>query len=222
APFEAARCVLAVLGSPLDPVGAFHGRQTWSAVAGGLSLAAGIAAIVGCLRQETTIPSKDLGPGFALMVYGLASVAAVVLGRLAHISSNPVESRYQTFAIAWHAGVLVSCGFLAAGAAASRRRSAWQVVLASASAACIATTVLAAPLFVVHGRNMRQALAAHQAIYRNARSPEGREPLEKISRHYGADRILRNLEGMERAGILHPDLSAPPGRRRSGGALPSP
>lgn len=205
-PVEAIRCGLVVLGSPLEPVGAFQNRRAWSAVAGMLSLAVGGAAILAATRSRSALLPREFGPGYALMVYGLASVAVVVLGRLEMISKNPVESRYQTFAIAWHVGVLFSWACLAAGAEAGRWRIVARTVLVAASIACIATTVAAMPMFFVHGANMRRAISEHQDIYREARLPGGRERLEKISRHYGAERLLRNLDAMERAGILHPDL----------------
>ena len=205
-PLESLRLFLAVLGSPLDPRGAFHGQKTLSTIAGGLSLALGVAAAIAGLRALRTRPPRELGPGFALMTYGLASVAAVVVGRLSLLSSEPVESRYHTFAIAWHVGLLLTCGWLAAEEAGSGRRT-WKILLVAASLACVVATLIGMKLFIRHGENMRRSLEEHQAIYRNARDPGGREKLEGIARHYGADGILDRLDGMRRAGILHADYA---------------
>lgn len=205
-PLEAMRLFLAVLGSPLDPRGAFHGEKTLSTVAGGLSLALGIVSAIAGLRASWRRSPRDLGPGFSLMTYGLASVAVVVVGRLSLLASEPVESRYHTFAIAWHVGVLLTCGWLAAEQLGRAGRF-WKILLAAASIACVGATLVGMTLFLRHGDNMRRSLEEHQAIYRNARDPGGREKLEGIARHYGADGILERLDGMRRAGILHADYA---------------
>ncbi len=205
-PLEAIWQFLAVLGSPLDPRGAFHGRKTLSAIAGGLSLVLGVAAAIAGLRSARTRSARDLGPGFALMAYGLASVAAVVVGRLSMLADNPVESRYLAFAIAWHVGVLLTCGWLAAGAV-GRSGRAWRMLLIAASVGCVVATLVGMKLFLRHGDNMRRSLEEHQTIYRDAREAGGREKLEGIARHYGADGILERLDGMRRAGILHTDYA---------------
>jgi hypothetical protein len=206
APLESIRLGLTVLGSPLDPQGAFHGNKTLSTIAGGVSLALGLAAAVAGVRSGRGSSAKDLGPGFALMVYGLASVAVVVMGRRSLLMASPVESRYLTFAIAWHVGTLLSCGWLAAERG-GREGLAWRVVLTASSVACLVATLGSMNLFLRHGDNMRRALEEHQAIYRDAREPGGREKLQGISRHYGADGILERLDGMQRAGILHADYA---------------
>lgn len=208
-PLEAMRLFLAVLGSPLDPRGAFHGEKTLSTVAGGLSLALGIVSAIAGLRASWKRSPRDLGPGFALMAYGLASVAVVVVGRLSLLAGNPVESRYSTLAIAWHVGVLLTCGWLAAEAE-GRAGRAWRMLLVTASIACVVGTLVGMKLFLRHGDNMRRSLEEHQAIYRNARDPGGREKLDGIARHYGADGILERLDGMRRAGILHADYAPAP------------
>jgi len=208
-PLDAVRLFLAVLGSPLDPRGAFHGQKTLSTIAGGLSVTLGLASAIAALRASWTRSPRDLGPGFALMAYGLASVAAVVVGRLSLLASEPVESRYQTFAIAWHVGVLLTCGWLAAEQVGTAAR-AWRMLLVAASIACVVSTLVGMKLFLRHGDNMRRSLEDHQAIYRNAREPGGREKLQEISRHYGADGILDRLDGMRRAGILHADYAPAP------------
>ena len=213
APLEAVRCLLAVLGSPLDPQGTFAGRQTVAAVFGGVSLMLGcVAALVG-LRQAPA-RARELGPAFALMAYGLGSVAAVVLGRMAMISTGPVESRYQTLAISWHVGTLLCCGWLAAGqvsdrpwepagaAADLRSRQGWQFVTVAASVACLVVTLTALPLFLAHGRNMQAALEGQREIYLRANLPGGREALAGIAAHYGPDRLAKNLDRMEQAGLL--------------------
>jgi hypothetical protein len=205
-PAEAARLLCVVLGSPLDPGGVFHGRNTRAALAGGLSLAVGLAAAGAILRTGRTPAARELGTGLALMIYGLASTAAVVLGRLSLLARDPVESRYQSLAIAWHVGLLLACGWLAA----ERGGRAWRIVVAVASIVCLGTTLTAMPLLLAHGGNMRRALETHQAIYREARAPGGREKLADIARHYGADGILARLDGMRRAGILHPDYAPAP------------
>lgn len=205
-PLEAVRLCLAVLGSPLDPRGAFHGQKFASAVAGGVSLATGLAAVASATRRGRAMPSKDYGPGFALMLYGLVSVAAVVLGRLSMLATDPVESRYHTFAVAWHVGVLLTLARLAVDREAGQGR-AWQIVLVVASIACIATTLVGMKLFYRHGVNMRAALESHQSIYRAARDPGERAKLQEIARHYGADGILDRLDGMRRAGMLHADYA---------------
>lgn len=205
-PLESLRLFLAVLGSPLDPHGAFHGRKTLSTSAGGLSLALGIASVIAALRASWRRSPRDLGPGFALMAYGLASVAAVVVGRLSLLASEPVESRYHTFAIAWHVGVLLTCGWLEAEEGGGAGRT-WKMLLAAASIACVVSTLVGTRLFLRHGENMRRSLEEHQAIYRNARDPGGREKLAGIARHYGADGILERLDGMRRAGILDADYA---------------
>lgn len=207
APLETIRLGLAVLGGPLDPRGAFHGHKTLSTIAGGVSLALGLAAAVAGVRSGRGSSAKDLGPGFALMVYGLASVAVVVMGRRSLLMASPVESRYLTFAIAWHVGTLLSCGWLAAW-----RAPGWRVVLAIASAACILQVAASLSLFHGHGVNMRLAHQGQQAIYRDAREPGGREKLEGIARHFGADGILERLDGMRRAGILHADYAPAPAK----------
>jgi len=205
-PLEAVRLCLAVLGSPLDPRGAFHGQKLASTVAGGLSLGAGLAAVASAARLGRAMPSKDYGPGFALMLYGLVSVAAVVVGRLSMLATDPVESRYHTFAVAWHVGVLLTLARLAVDREGGQGR-ARRIALVAASIACIAPTLIGMKLFYRHGVNMRAALEGHQAIYRAARDPGGREKLQEIARHYGADGILDRLDGMRRAGILHADYA---------------
>ena len=208
APLEAFRCLLAVLGSPLDPQGSFAGRQTAAVVAGGLSLAlGGTAAVVG-LRQ-TAARARELGPALALMAYGLGSVAAVVLGRMAMISSGGIESRYQTLAISWHAGTLLACGWLASAraaapgtAAAPARQSAWQFATLAGAVACLVATAMAMPLFLEHGRNMKAALEGRREIHARAHLPGGREALAEIAGHYGAERLAANLDRMERCGLL--------------------
>lgn len=205
-PLEAGRLLLAVLGSPLDPRGAFHGRKAVATVAGGLSLAVGCAGVIGALRTIRTRSVRDLGPGIALMAYGLTSLGAVVVGRLSMLTANPVESRYHTLAIAWHVGVLLTCGWLAAEHVGRTGRT-WRMLLVALSVASLATTAGTMRFFLQHGRNMRQALEEHQAIYRNARNPGGREKLAGIARHVGADGILERLDGMRRVGILHTDYS---------------
>lgn len=205
-PLEAIRLGLAVLGSPLDPRGAFHGRKTLSTIAGAASLAVGLVATGAGLRAGRTPVTKELGPGFALMAYGLASVGAVVAGRLSMLAADPVESRYHTFAIAWHVGTLLSCTWLAAKQSGGAERT-WRIVLLAAAAACIMATVSGMSLFHRHGVNMRESLEGHQATYRNALEPGGREKLEAVSGHYGAEGILQRLDGMARARILHPDYT---------------
>lgn len=206
APLDAVRLLFAVVGSPLDPRGAFHGHKTMSVVAGGVSLAVGVAAVVAGLRTARARSGRDLGPGFALMVYGLASVGAVVVGRLSLLASEPVESRYHAFAIAWHVGVLLTCAWLAVEQADWAGR-AWRMVLVAASFACLVATFTGLNFFLRHGANMRRALEEHQSIYRGAQEPGGREKLTGIARHYGADGILERLEGMRRAGIVHADYA---------------
>jgi len=206
APLEALRLFLAVLGSPLDPRGAFQGQTTLATILGGLALAVGATAAVAGLRAARTRPARDLGPGFALMAYGLASMGAVVVGRLTMLADGPVESRYHTFAIAWHVGVLLTCGWLAAERP-GRAGWAWRIVAVAAASGCLVATLVGMPLFLRHGMNMQRALADHQAIYRDARGPGGRARLEGIARHYGADGILERLDGMRRAGILHADYA---------------
>lgn len=205
-PAETSGLLLAMLGSPLDPQGAFAGRKTVAALAGGVSLAVGTSAVAAALRTARARSGRELGPGFALMLYGLASVGAVVVGRLSQLATAPVESRYQSFAIMWHVGVILTCSWLATEQHGSARR-AWRLVLVTAAAASIVTTLASMGLFNGHGANMRRALEEHQAIYRAAREPDGRKQLEGISRHYGADGILDRLEGMRRAGILHADYA---------------
>ena len=148
------------------------------------------------------------------MAYGLGSVAAVVLGRMAMISTGPVESRYQTLAISWHVGTLLCCGWLAAGrvsdrpwepagaAADLRSRQGWQFVTVAASVACLVVTLTALPLFLAHGRNMQAALEGQREIYLRANLPGGREALAGIAAHYGPDRLAKNLDRMEQAGLL--------------------
>jgi hypothetical protein len=63
-------------------------------------------------------------------------------------------------------------------------------------------TLLATPVFLAHGRNMRAALEGQREIYARAKLPGGREALEKISAHYGPDRLADNLDRMEQAGLL--------------------
>lgn len=140
------------------------------------------------------------------MAYGLTSLGAVVVGRLSMLTANPVESRYHTLAIAWHVGVLLTCGWLAAEHVGRTGRT-WRMLLVALSVASLATTAGTMRFFLQHGRNMRQALEEHQAIYRNARNPGGREKLAGIARHVGADGILERLDGMRRVGILHTDYS---------------
>jgi len=205
-PLEAVWQFLAVLGSPLDPRGAFHGQKTLSAIAGGLSLALGLAAAIAGLQASRSRSPRELGPGFALMAYGLASVVVVVVGRLSLLAGSPVESRYSTFAIAWHVGVLLTCGWLAAEAE-GRAGRAWRMLLVAASIGCVVGALMGMKLLFHHGENMRRSLEDHQAIYRDARQPGGREKLDGIARHYGADGILERLDGMRRAGILHADYA---------------
>ncbi len=207
APGESLRCVLAILGRPLDPVGAINGNQVMAAVLGAISLVVGSTACVVGMRHGSSMPRREFGPGFALMGYGLASVMAVVFGRLGNITAGPIESRYQAFAIAWHAGVLLTLALLSTGPAAGRRPATWRLVLTFASWICIATTLIVMPIFLAHGRNMRCALMEHQAIYREAGLPGGRQRLEKISRHFGADRLIKDMEAMRLRHILHSDLS---------------
>ena len=205
-PLDAVWQFLAVLGSPLDPRGAFHGQKTLSAIAGGISLAVGCVAAIAGLRVARTRSARGLGPGLAIMAYGLASTGAVAVGRLSMLAADPVESRYHTFAIAWHVGVLLTCGWLAAESG-GREGRAWRIVLVAASVACVVATLFGMKLFLKHGENMRRALEEHQSIYRGGREPGGREKLDGIARHYGADGILGRLDGMRRAGILHEDYA---------------
>ncbi|MFN9369272.1 MAG: hypothetical protein ACK6CT_11000 [Planctomycetia bacterium] len=206
APLEACGLMLAVLGSPLDPRRAFLGHNTVATVAGGLSLALGCTGVFFALRTAKTRSGRDLGPGFALMTYGLASIVAVVVGRLSMLAANPLESRYTTVAIAWHVGVLLTCGWLAAEHI-GRTGRVWRILLVAMSVACLLPTLLGMRFFLQHGRNMRQALGEHQEIYRNARNPGGAEKLTGIARHYGADGILARLEGLRGAGMLHTDYA---------------
>ena len=210
--WQSAACVLAVLGSPLDPQGTFAGRLTWATVCGGIALVVGsIAAVVGVLGSAAR--GRELGPALALMAYGLGSVAAVAVGRLALITAGGVESRYQTFAVSWHVGTLLALGWLAADAGLqdapsamrpcrSGSRSGWQWPLLATSVACVVATLAAMPLFLSHGRNMRAALEGHRLIYAAVDRPGGREALAKIAGHYGPDRLARNLDRMKRAGLL--------------------
>jgi hypothetical protein len=122
-PLEALRCLLAVLGSPLDPQGTFAGRQTVAAVYGGISLVLGSTAVIVGLVQAPA-RARELGPALALMAYGLGSVGAVVVGRMAMIAASGIESRYQTLAISWHVGTLLACGWLAAPLPAAESLSA--------------------------------------------------------------------------------------------------
>jgi len=212
APWQAAACVLAVLGSPLDPQGTFAGRVTWATICGGISLLAGsVAAVVGVSGSATR--GRELGPALALMAYGLGSVGAVAVGRLALITAGGVESRYHTFAISWHVGTLLALGWLAGGAGRqdspsaarpfrSGSRGGWRVALLAASVACVVVTLAAMPRFLSHGRNMRAALEEQRLIYAAVDRPGGREALAKIAGHYGADRLARNLERMRRAGLI--------------------
>lgn len=211
APLEAFRCLLAVLGSPLDPEGTFAGRQTAAVICGGISLALGsTAAIVGLWQAPAR--ARELGPALALMAYGLGSVAAVVLGRMTMIAASGIESRYQTLAISWHVGTLLACGWLATGrtaagdaeahTAAASPASRWQFATIAAATACLVVTLLATPVFLAHGRNMRAALEGQRQIYARAKLPGGRDALGKISAHYGPDRLAENLDRMEQAGLL--------------------
>jgi hypothetical protein len=135
------------------------------------------------------------------------SVGAVVFGRLSAISTTAIESRYLTFSVAWHVGMLfcLACG--AAWLTDQRERLICRLTTAATACVVIAVTVAAMPFFFNHGHNMRTALLAHQSIYRNACSPEGHAQLETISRHYGAERLMKNFEQMKRAGIAHRDYS---------------
>ena len=205
-PLQGMELLLAVLGSPLDPRGSFAGQKSLATIAGGCSLLLGCVAAVGALRRFRTVSLRDLGPGFALMTYGIASVAAVIGGRSGMLMAGPVESRYSTFAVAWQLGVLMTFGWLMANGTGKRLRI-WCALTMVASAIGIGATASGIGLFLAHGNNMRRALEAHQAIYRSALEPGGRERLEAISSHYGAQGILERISGMRRAGILHPDYA---------------
>lgn len=210
-PLEAFRCLLAVLGSPLDPQGTFASRQAVAAVCGGISLAVGSTAAIMGLRQAPA-RARELGPAVALMAYGLGSVAAVVLGRMTMIAASGIESRYQTLAISWHVGALLACGWLATNRGAAEQGDAepaaarpwlnWQFATIAASTACLVVTLIATPVFAAHGCNMRAALEGQREIYTRANLPGGRAALEKISAHYGPDRLAKNLDRMEKAGLL--------------------
>ncbi|MBU3727768.1 MAG: hypothetical protein FGM37_00740 [Phycisphaerales bacterium] len=210
---DALRLLITVLGAPLDPAGSFHGKSMLAAIAGALSLAAGSVAAIASWRGLPRDRTSLLGVAYALMIFGVGSVGAVVMGRTQLLSSDPIQSRYQTLAIAWHVGVLLCYAWLAS----NRRSHAWRVLLMAISAVFIAVTVSALPLFRIHGTNMRTALEGHQLIYREARDPGRIDALRSISRHYGPDEILRRLDGMRRAGFLHPDY-APDGQ--ADGPLP--
>lgn len=204
APLEAVCSGLAILGSPLDAHKSFFGRKWVAALAGAVSLAVGLGAAAVAVGRRPL--QRDLGVGFALMIYGLVSAAAVVAGRLGMLTANPIESRYLSFGIAWDVGTLLTIA-LAIPPAASPSAAVWRLASRACSLACIVAILVALPLFFRHGRNMRREILEHQAIYRRAGEPDGRQPLEKISSHYGADRLSSALERMQRAGILHPDLA---------------
>lgn len=122
------------------------------------------------------------------------------------LAADPVESRCHTFAIAGHVGTLLSCAWLAAKQSGGTEKTR-RIMRVAAAAACVMAAVSGLSLFYRHGVNMRGSLEDHQATYRQAREPGGREKVAALSRHYGAEGILQRLDGMARAGILHPDYT---------------
>jgi hypothetical protein len=215
-PLQAASTCLAIIGGPLDPQGSFHGDRVIAMIAGAIALSLGcLAAIAGFLARRGR-DARELGPGFALMTYGLLSVCSVVAGRLDLLANGPVESRYLTLSSVWTVGVLLTCGWLSMGLSSWVRM--WRFVTIGASIMCILAVAAGTGLFLRHGKNMRLALEGHQLIYRNALAPGAKEQLQAISRHYGAEGLLTRIEGMRTAGILHQDYApaqAPPGLHNS-------
>ncbi len=209
-PGEALRLGLALLGSPLDPAGVFAGRLHPATAAGALSL--GLAALCAWryLRPLPADARRNLSPALGLMIYGSLSLLAVVYSRTAMMVETGIESRYLTFAISWWLGLLMAGTGISLADPSGYGRVLRTLLTAGALWFC-AATLASMPLFWAHGHNMRAALERHQEVYRHAREPEWREELRSISRHFGPERIGALLEGMERHGLLHPDLAPPPG-----------
>jgi hypothetical protein len=204
-PLQAARTCLAIIGGPLDPQGSFHGDRLIATIAGGIALTLGCLAATAGLLARRSPDARELGPGFALMTYGLLSICSVVAGRLDLLANGPVESRYLTLSSVWSVGVLLTCGWLSRGLSSWVRT--WRSVTIGASVMCILTVAASTGLFLQHGKNMRLALEGHQLIYRSALAPGAKEQLQAISRHYGAQGVLTRIEGMRTAGILHQDYA---------------
>jgi hypothetical protein len=211
-PLQTVGTFLAILGGPLDPQGSFHGDRVPATIAGGIALILGCLATTAGLLVRRRPDARELGPGFALMTYGLLSVSSVVAGRLDLLANGAVESRYLTLSSEWSVGVLLTCGWLSRGLSSWVRM--WRFVTIGASIVCILAVAASTDLFLRHGKNMRLALEGHQLIYRSALAPGAKEKLQAISRHYGAEGLLTRIEGMRTAGILHQDYApaqVPPG-----------
>lgn len=204
-PFGVVYAGLSILGAPLVPVDAFHGRNFFPAVAGLLSLvyACGVIFVLSRVRPWATL--KDLGPGVALAVYGLLSVAAVACARSQLLFAAPLESRYQGFALSWLTGLMLSGSALVLFLS-TRWRVGWTALTCTVALAISAGTILSVPFFAEHGGNMRNAHLVLQEVLRNAEEPDWQAKLEKMSGHFGAARLTRNLRALKSADLLHHDL----------------
>lgn len=205
-PGEIVYVALSVLGSAFVPNQVFYGENGAAFICGLLTLSAALAfaAMLWISREKPT--SNALGPPLALAIYGLLSVAAVVYGRSQLLLANPIESRYQSFAIWWILGLLlVGCSLLPA---INGRLLVFGKVLVCLIAFTLSLgTLHATPLFYKHGQNMRVSTESVRQVLKRANDPRSLDRLKEVSTHYGADQIRENLHRMEKSGLLHEDLS---------------
>jgi hypothetical protein len=210
-PSEVLFAGISVLGSPFVPAEVFQGQNLPAAIAGILALGcAGI--LIGVLRTVfRTDRLAEAGPGVALGLYGLLSVAAVVYGRSTMLLTAPIESRYQSFALVGIIGLILCAGALAA-VSEGRGRVAATTVTVLTAVGLSAGVVVAMPLLAAHGSNMRAALVDQQEILRNAENPDWEPRLGEITsqrapgKRLEIERLKSDLVQMRQAGILHPDL----------------
>jgi hypothetical protein len=197
---------LSVLGSAFVPSQVFHGENSLAFVFGLLSVCAALAfAMIFWLTPKKS-DFVALGPPLALAIYGLLSVAAVAYGRSQLLLTNPIESRYQSFAIWWIIGLLLAgCWLLPK--LTGRILAVVNALICMIALALSLGTLYAMPLFYKHGENMRTATESVQQVLKKANDPSSVDRLKEISTHYGVERIRKDLRRLESSGLLHQDLS---------------
>lgn len=202
---------LSVLGSAFVPGQVFHGENSLAFFFGLLSIFVALAFAAIFWLTPRKFDFIALGPPLALAIYGLLSVAAVAYGRSQLLLTNPIESRYQSFAIWWIVGVLLlGCSLLPK--LTGRLLAVANALICMIALALCLGTLYAMPLFYKHGQNMRAATESVRLVLRKASDPSSVDRLKEISTHYGVERIKKNLRRLENGGLLHQDLSATRGQ----------
>lgn len=157
---------LSALGSPFSASLAILGPERWvGASTGALSIVIAIPAVLFAWKDRTSPERRRvLALALGLLVFSSASLLSIALGRFVQFSPDVIESRYSTFALYFHVGVILVL-FLNA----TRERPVGTVtgmLRLGFLAVCIgvvAGSTYGDGIFLQHGANLRVAQARIRA-----------------------------------------------------------